>query len=332
MRVLAWHVHAAWSTSLVNCGFETIVPATATRDSAGLGRPGTYLWPDRAQEVAPEDMREANIDVVVLQRPMEMELLTRWTGMVAGVDVPAVYVEHNAPTGPAAATRHPLADQSRIAVVHVTTFNALMWDCGRAPTLVIEHGIPDPGPRWTGQLARAAVISHEPVRRARVTGRDLLPTIANVAPVDIYGIGTGALSAPGKAQSPWDPELVNSPAFEIVGHGEIPHDEMLTEVARRRVYVHLCRWTSLGLSLIEAMYLGMPVVGLATTEAPESLEGSGAFLSNDPRRLAKVVAALAADLELARESGRLSRNHALQRFGLPRFVQQWEQLLQEVTR
>ena len=42
---------------------------------------------------------------------------------------------------------------------------------------------------------------------------------------------------------------------------------MHAELARRRAYLHLCRWTSLGLSLIEAMAIGMPVVALATTEA-----------------------------------------------------------------
>jgi hypothetical protein len=30
------------------------------------------------------------------------------------------------------------------------------------------------------------------------------------------------------------------------------------ELARRRVYIHPLRWTSLGLSLIEAMQLAMP--------------------------------------------------------------------------
>ena len=39
----------------------------------------------------------------------------------------------------------------------------------------------------------------------------------------------------------------------------------------RRCYVHPFRWTSLGLSLIEAMHLGMPVVALATTEVPDAV-------------------------------------------------------------
>ena len=34
-------------------------------------------------------------------------------------------------------------------VVHVTHFNDLFWDCGSTPTVVIEHGIVDPGHRAT---------------------------------------------------------------------------------------------------------------------------------------------------------------------------------------
>ena len=46
----------------------------------------------------------------------------------------------------------------------------MMWDSGRAPTTVIEHGMPDPGPRYTGELPRAAAVINEPVRRARIVG------------------------------------------------------------------------------------------------------------------------------------------------------------------
>ena len=53
-----------------------------------------------------------------------------------------------------------------------------MWDCGRAPTMVIEHGIPDPGHRYTGGIDRLAAVVNEPVRRWRVAGTDLLLAMA----------------------------------------------------------------------------------------------------------------------------------------------------------
>jgi len=48
---------------------------------------------------------------------------------------------------------------------------------------------------------------------------------------------------------------------------DLPQARMHHALARRRAYLHPFRWTSLGLSLIEAMQLGMPVLALATTDA-----------------------------------------------------------------
>ena len=56
-------------------------------------------------------------------------------------------------------------------------------------------------------------------------------------------------------------------------------------MARRRVYLHPVRWTSLGLSLIEAMHLGMPVVALDTTEAAEAVPPEAGVVSNRPEVL-----------------------------------------------
>jgi hypothetical protein len=37
---------------------------------------------------------------------------------------------------------------------------------------VIEHGVADPGLRYTGRMPRLAFVVNEPVRRWRVTGTD----------------------------------------------------------------------------------------------------------------------------------------------------------------
>ena len=91
-------------------------------------------------------------------------------------------------------TRHPLADRSDLPLVHVTHFNELIWDCGRAPTPVVEHGVVDPGYRWTGELDSLAVVVNEPVRRCRVTGTDLWCACPRSRPVDVYGMGMAALA------------------------------------------------------------------------------------------------------------------------------------------
>ena len=81
-----------------------------------------------------------------------------------------------------------MADAPGLLIVHVTRFNAVYWDCGRSPVRVVEHGIPDPGPRWTGELPRAAVVLNDPLRRGRTTGTDLLRGFAATAPLDLFGM------------------------------------------------------------------------------------------------------------------------------------------------
>ena len=320
LRILHWHVHGSWTTAFVQGRHTYLLPVLPERGPWGGGRPAAWDWPASAVETGPEELRDtaADIDVVVLQRPEEIELCTRWTGRRPGVDVPAVWVEHNTPRGDAPTTRHPLADRDDIPVVHVTHFNALMWDTGRAPTHVVEHGVLDPGARYTGELDRAAVVVNEPVRRARVTGTDLLAGFADTVGLDVFGIGTERL-----------PEAVEHPDVRVVG--DLPQDRMHDEIARRRVYLHPVRWTSLGLSLIEAMMLGMPVVGLATAEAAVSVPDGAGVVATDLDVLHRALRAYRADPELARETGVRAREVALGRHGVRRFLAAFDAVLHDAV-
>jgi glycosyltransferase involved in cell wall biosynthesis len=107
---------------------------------------------------------------------------------------------------------------------------------------------------------------------------------------------------------------------------------MHTELARRRVYVHPVRWTSLGLSLLEAMHLGMPVVALATTEVVEAVPADAGVISTRPERLWDAVRKFLDDEDAARLAGKAARAAALERYGLARFLADWDALLEEVTR
>jgi hypothetical protein len=321
VKVLLWHVHGSWTTAFVEGHHEYLIPVTPDRDADGLGRARTWDWPASAREVTPEGLQAEDVDVVVLQRIRELDLVREWLGREAGRDLPAVFLEHNAPDGAVPDTRHPLADRDDIPIAHVTHFNRLFYDNGRAPTAVIEHGIIDPGERWTGELARAAVVVNEPVRRGRTTGGDLLPGLAAVAPVDVFGMGLAGLHE----RFGLDPD-------RVALHDDPPQAVMHAELARRRVYVHPVRWTSLGLSLLEAMHLGMPVVALATTEAVEAVPPGAGVLSTRPDRLWDAVRVFLHDDDAARLAGKAARAAALERYGLDRFLADWDVLLREVTR
>jgi len=306
VRILLWHVHGAWTTSFVHGDHEYLVPVEPGRGPDGRGRAQTYAWPDQAREVTREEAADADLDVVVLQRPHELELAEDWLGgRRPGRDLPAVYVEHNAPQGRIGEMRHPAADRPDLRMVHVTHFNWLFWDTGSTPTSVIEHGIVDPGLRFTGELPRAAVVVNEARRRGRVTGTDLIGALTDGVPADLFGMDAGALG----------------------GIEDLSQADLHGEMARRRVYLHPIRWTSLGLSLIEAMHLGMPVVALATTEVPEAVPAAAGVVSNRLDVLRDAVRGFVAEPERARRSGLAARAAARERYGLERFLADWDALL-----
>ncbi len=310
MRVLLWHVHGSWTTAFVQGAHEYFLPVLPDRGADGLGRARTWRWPDTVRELPPERLRREPLDVVVLQRPHELQLAERWLGRRPGRDVPAVFLEHNAPQGRIAEMRHAVADRPELTVVHVTHFNALFWDTGGTPTRVIEHGIVDPGERYTGELPRAAVVINEPRRRGRVTGTDLLGALGADVPLDLFGMK----------------------AAELGGIEDLPQARLHEEMGRRRVYLHPIRWTSLGLSLIEAMHLGMPVVALATTEVPEAVPPEAGIVSTRVDVLRDGLRRLVEDREQARLMGKAARAAALARYGLGRFLADWDALLAEVIR
>ncbi|WP_152188863.1 glycosyltransferase [Georgenia satyanarayanai] len=319
MKVAVWHVHGSWLTPFVTGPDEYLIPVLPDRGPDGLGRARTWDWPANARELSPAQLREEGCDVVVLQRPHEIALFEEWTGLRPGRDVPAVYVEHNTPNGDAVRTRHPLADRDDIPVVHVTHFNALVWDCGRAPTTVIDHGVLDPGPLYTGEEERVGVVVNEPVRRWRVAGTDVVLDLSRTVPLSVYGMGMAALAE-------------HAPHLAGHLHEDVRQSEMHPLLGRQRAYLHPYRWTSLGLSLIEAMMIGLPVLALATTAAPEAVPPDAGVVSADPRVLEAAARRWLADPAEARERGQAARRHATEAFSAIRFLADWQSLLKEVVR
>jgi len=326
VKVLLWHVHGSWTTAFLAGGHEVLLPVLPDRGPDGRGRARTWDWPSTAREVSPAQLAAEDVDVVVLQRPHEAALVREWTGRTPGVDLPAVHLEHNAPDGTADSTRHPLADQRAIGVVHVTAFNALMWDTGRAPVTVVEHGVLDPGHRYTGERTSAAVAVNEPARRWRTAGTDLVLDLARDLDLDVYGMGMPGLAELVARERP---EVTARLAGRL--HDDLPQGAMHAELARHRLYLHPFRWTSLGLALVEAMMLGMPVLALPTTAAPESVPPGTGVLSSDPAVLLATARRWLADPAEARAVGDAARAHALSRFGVRRFLADWDRVLAAVV-
>lgn len=309
MNLFLWHVHGSWTTAFVQGPHRYFVPVLPRRGPNGRGRARTWDWPASVEEIGPREARDLALDAVVVQRPSELfDQVARWTGRQPGKELPCVYLEHNAPEGRISSMRHPAFDRRDVLLAHVTHFNALFWDAGTTPTTVVEHGIVDPGYLFCGDIAHAGVVVNDPLRRGRTVGLDLIGHFSKMVPVDLFGMRTASLGGKSLRQA-----------------------ELHRELSRRRAYLHLTRWTSLGLSLIEAMHLGMPIVALATTEAPETVPDEAGVISNRLAVLEQGLRRFLHDPGAAADAGRAARKVALDRFGLERFLSDWEQVLGRVV-
>ncbi|MFE4228618.1 glycosyltransferase [Arthrobacter sp. NPDC056886] len=319
MRILLWHVHGGWTDAFIRGPHEYLLPVLPERGPWGLGRGGRD-WPASVREIALDALESDSVDAVILQRVEELAEVERALGRIPGKDLPAVFLEHNTPKGDVPHSVHPLADQHVIPLVHVTYFNQLIWDNGSTPTVVIEHGIPDPGHLYSGDIPELAAVVNEPVRRGRVTGTDLLARFAAAAPLRVFGMGGAGLS-----------EATGLPAGKLTVCGDLQTARLHRELARCRVYLHPVRWTSLGLALLEAMHLGMPVVVLGTTEAARAVPPEAGAISTNVDELVRVAAQLVGDPVEARQRGNMAREAALERHGLEAFLRAWNELLDDLT-
>lgn len=283
----------------------------AERSPGRCGRVGALPWGDNVREAPVAQIASMDFDAVLYQhRAGWDEDRPRW--LTAGQRaLPRLYLEHDPPQQHPTDTLHWVQDAGAL-LVHCTHFNALMWDAGITPTRVVEHGVrPLTDHRWHGEDARGLVVVNHLRRRGRRLGADLYGQWLAEVPLTLVGMGADEL--PG-------------------GWGEASQFELPALMASHRFFLHPVRYTSLGLALIEAMLIGQPVVGLATTELATVIRsGDNGFIDHRPAALADAMRQLLRDPGLAREWGERGRRLAQERFNIDRFVADWMRVLQEVT-
>ncbi len=299
-RILTWHVHGSYLDSLTRTGHRFYIPV-------GDDRPGyAGRWPswdpEAVVEVPIDEVRDLEVDAVLFQHRRHWEEDQFEVLSPAQRRGPRLYVEHDPPREHPTDTVHPVADPD-VLLVHVTPFNALMWDSGRTPTRVIDHGIAvPPEVTYSGGLERGIVVVNDLDTRGRRLGADLFKAASREVPLDLVGMG----------------------AERLGGLGEIRREDLPAFEARYRFFFNPIRYTSLGLAMIEAMHVGMPIVAFATTEIPTVIEdGVSGITSTDPARLVDGMLDLLGDRGLAERLGRRGREVARERFGIERFARDW---------
>lgn len=310
LRILTWHVHGNYLYNLTQVPHDFYLVVDAERSAHHSGRSGALPWGDNVHEAPVERLREMAFDVLLFQSREAWEHEQHRVLSAAQRALPRIVLEHDPPQDSPTDTRHWCTDPGAL-LVHVTPYNALMWDNGGLPVRVVEHGVkPLAEPPWRGDDLRGLVVVNNLRRRGRRLGLDIYRDVAARVPLRLVGMDSASVG----------------------GDGELSQLELPEALAAHRFFFHPIRHTSLGLAAIEAMMAGTPVVGLATTELVTVIDsGRNGFIDTRLDRLEAAMQALREDRGLALEWGRAGRHTARERFGIGRFVADWLRVLADIT-
>lgn len=310
LNILIWHIHGSYLNTLARIEHNWYLPVKQGRPEGYGGRGPTFDLPDYVREVAADQVRDLPLDLIIYQTPKNYREDAEEILSPAQRRLPAIYLEHNTPKPSAVETRHPVDDPNTL-LVHVTRFNQVMWDNGRTPTRVIEHSVAiSDDARYSGERACGVTVVNGMQRRPRITGYDIVLAARECVPLELVGMQTEALG----------------------GLGDIPYRDLHARLAEYRFLFSPMRYTSLPLAVVEALTLGMPVVALATTELPSVItNGETGFVSCDVHWLIERMRDLIAHPDEARRMGQNARRLAQERFGLERFIADWNAAFALVT-
>ncbi len=304
LRILTWHVHGSYLYYLSQVPHEFYVPVRPGRPEGYGGRAPGFPWPDNLTEVPSGRVKRMGFDCILYQSRRNYLVDQHEILSDRQRRLPKIYLEHDPPRENPTDTRHVFNDTAGL-LVHVTHFNDLMWDSGEVPTSVIDHGVMVPDDAsYDGELERGIAVVNGLGKRGRRLGVDVLARVREQIPIDLAGMESA----------------------EFGGLGEIGHFDLPRFESRYRFFFNPIRYTSLGLAVCEAMTIGMPILGLATTEMVSAVKnGVNGWVETDVEKLIGRMRELLDDPNEARRLGEGARSYARERFSIERFVADWRE-------
>jgi glycosyltransferase involved in cell wall biosynthesis len=307
LRIFTWHIHGSYLFFLSQGDYDIYIPVNQSKTEGYYGRGETFPFGANVIEVDAQEVKNLKFDLILYQTDEnylvdQFDILT-----VTQRGLPRIYLEHDPPWEHPTNAKHPVTDPD-VFLVHVTNFNELMWDNNGLRTKVIEHGVTDPGMKYTGELDRGIVVINNLPSRGRLLGLDIFNEVRKHVPLDLVGMGAAEF-----------------------GMDEVLHPELPDFIGRYRFFFNPIRYTSLGLAVCEAMMIGLPIVGLATTEMAVKIQnGYSGYVGTNIEWLIERMKFLLSSSTEAMQLGKNARSSAQETFSITRFGNEWKDLFQQV--
>lgn len=297
-KIFTWPVNHQYLFELAQRGFEFYIPTGQKPFFTNL-----FSSLKNVIEVDAATIKDLELDCILFQdeysyRTAQYEVLSNHQR-----ELLKIYLEHNPPKQHPTNAKHIVEDPA-VQLVHVNHYNALMWDNNNVPVTVIENGVQTIHASFTGEKMSGVVVLEEDTSDERVTGQDIFMQVKEALPLEVIQIGKDDITFQNL------PEKLGGYRFLFCPN----------------------RYASPPFAVYQAMMLGMPVVGLATTSLPTILsnEVSG-FVDSDLNYLICKMKILLEEPQLAAQVGLKARASALQRFGLDRFLAEWKQVFKKAV-
>lgn len=232
--------------------------------------------------------------------------------IASALSIPLISLEHTLPVPQWNASMR--ADMRRMCGdldVFISSHSVGEWgfDATDPDVKVVHHGIDTEFfAGWTGGDGRILTVVNDYVNRDWCCGFSAYRQITKGLPVNPWGLTPG-FSHP--AQSP-------------------DHLRHLYSVAS--VFLNTSIISPVPTAMLEAMSVGCPVVTTNTCMIPEIIEdGVNGYASNDPAVLRARLEELLADPDRAKQMGEAARRTIEEKFGLSRFVADWNSLFERAV-
>lgn len=312
LKILSCNNHEAYFSTLARTGHLFYVlqnPRAHPWDEREHPRPDNIIFLSQ-QDVQQQLKSDLTFDLIISQN--ELDHYPILSQLANQMNIPLISLSHTLPWITwNQETIEQVGNQKSDLYVYVAEYCAEAWFKNKDDqnVKIITHGMDHNfWNGWRGGNGKIFTAVWDFKRRSQICGYDLFMEVTKGLPVEIAG-DTPGLSKPAKNR------------------------DSLREMYRSaNVYLNTTLYSSLPFSLIEAMSVGLPVVSTATTSIPEFIEdGVNGFCTNDHHRMRECLELLLKDQKLAKEIGERGRQTVIEKFGLDRFVNEWNDVFNEVA-